>query len=355
MEDGFDNLPMAKLMREYSGDVDDLETTSIPTKTNVGLVLDVSELSDEMVVDRGPNRDRGLPRYHLDTLNLDRITTVVTEQQIFLERAASLIAERKNYFKIDPGDTLLPILRGTSSLPQLCAARLALRHRVELGMKAWRKYITEYQLPVDSKPVLSPLSTVPELYQPLQDITEPDKKLRYLYQQIPHHKEQLTQKGQRALENTRSWLDILPMPDALKTTFLDNAAQEPAETEVKEVKKASKGKEREHQAPAKPSAQSSVWMGMETPFKSANAWFVDPGKSNRPRQPGTSKPPAEPNILLGIATPLAPQTVKGWEGREQPPHMSDQPQLPEVARKPDRAKSQASVRSEEKRDRSHRR
>ena len=150
MEDGFDNSPMAKLMREYSGDVDDLETTSIPTKTNVGLVLDVSELSDEMVVDRGPNRDRGLPRYHLDTLNLDRITTVVTEQQIFLERAASLIAERKNYFKIDPGDTLLPILRGTSSLPQLCGAWLALRRRVELGTKAWRKYITEYQLPVDS-------------------------------------------------------------------------------------------------------------------------------------------------------------------------------------------------------------
>ena len=323
MEDCFDNSPMAKLMREYSGDADDLETAGIPTQTNVGLVLDISELSDKMVVDRGPDRDRGLPRYHLDTLNLDRITTVVTEQQIFLERAASLIVERKNYFKIDPGDTLLPILRGTSSVPQLRVAWLALRHRVELGTKAWRKCITEYRLPMDSKPTLSPLSTVPELYQPLQDISEPDKKLHYLYRQIPHHKEQLTQEGQRALENTRLWLDILPMPRALKAAFPDSKAEQSAETEVKEVKKASKGKEREHQAPAKPSAQSSVWMGMEMPFKSTNAWFVNPGKSNRPRQPGTSKPPTEPNILLGIATPLAPQTVKGWEGREQLPHMSD--------------------------------
>ena len=167
MENGFENSPMARLVKEYSGDADDLEAAGIPTETNINLLLDVPELSPDMIVDRGSERDRGLPRYHLNTLNFDRMTAVVTEQQIFLERAAALIMERTNYFKIDPGDTLLPILQGTSSLAQLRAAWLALRHRIELGTKAWKKYIAEYQLPIDAKPTLSPLSTLPELYQPL--------------------------------------------------------------------------------------------------------------------------------------------------------------------------------------------
>ena len=355
MESGFDSSPMAKLIREYSGEADDLEVSSIPTQVNVGLVLDMSELSEEMVVDRGLVRDKGLPRYQLDALNLDRITTVVTEQQIFLERAAGLITERTNYFKIDPGDTLLPILKGTSSLAQLRAAWLALRHRIELGTKAWKKYITEYQLPPDSKPSLSPLSTLPELYQPLQDIADRDEKLRYLYERIPHHNEQLTQEGRHSLESTRSWLDILPVPDALKNAFLDDTNEPPPTTTVKETKKVSKGKEREHQRSSKPDARSSVWMGMETPFKSANAWFVDPGKSNRAKQPGASKPPAEPNILLGIATPLAPQTVKGWEAREQPPHMTGQQQEPEGSRKSGRAESQVSSRRNARGDHSRHR
>jgi len=85
MEDSFNNSPMARLIKEYSGKADDLEAAGIPMKTNVGLVLGVSKLSAHMIVDRGPDGDQRLPRYHLTALHLDRITTVVTEQQIFLE------------------------------------------------------------------------------------------------------------------------------------------------------------------------------------------------------------------------------------------------------------------------------
>ena len=63
---------------------------------------------------------------------------------------------------------------------------------------------------------------------------------------------------------------------------------------------------------------------MDTPFKSTNAWFVEPGRSNRSKQPGTTKPPTvETNILVGIATPLPPSTsnIRQWEEREQPPHL----------------------------------
>ena len=65
---------------------------------------------------------------------------------------------------------------------------------------------------------------------------------------------------------------------------------------------------------------------MDTPFKGANKWFVDDSKSNRSRQPGTSRTQGEDtNILLGIATPLPPRAtvVKDWGDRDPPPHKSD--------------------------------
>jgi hypothetical protein len=354
MENGFENSPMARLLREYSGEGGELEASSVPTKTNVDLILGVSELTPHMIVDRGPEGDQRLPRYHLATLHLDRMSTVITELQIFVERAAGIIMERTNYFKIDPGDTLLPLLKGTSSLPQLRAAWLALRHRIELATKAWKKYSVEYQLPPDSKPVLSPISTLPELYLSLQDIAEPDDKLRYLYNQIPHHQEQLTQEGRRSLQDTRSWVNVLPMPDALRNVFSESKAGQPSPTEVRRV---SRGKEREHRSAPRPGASSTVWMGMETPFKSANAWFVEHGRSNRSRQPGTSRPPTEPNILLGIATPQAPQTLREWENRERPPHMTGPPRDTEAGpsrdaeadRNSHRGESQASSRADEQR------
>ncbi|KIK05316.1 hypothetical protein K443DRAFT_91526, partial [Laccaria amethystina LaAM-08-1] len=334
MEDGFDRSPMARLIKEYSGEAgeaDNLDAAGIPTRTNVNLVLGDNDLTTHMIVDRGPDADQRLPRYHLTALHLDRITTVVTEQQIFLERAAGLITERTTCFKIDPGDTLLPLLRGASSVAQLRAAWLALRHRVELGTKAWQKYTTEYQLPVDSKPTLSPLSTLPELYPPLQDIAGSDDKLRYLYSQVPHHKEQLTQEGKDSLERARSWLDVLPMPEVLKNAFTESKQEHRPTKETKAVRKGAKGKEKERQGSSRTvvqtaTVQPTVWMGTETPFKSANNWFVDQGRSNRARQPGTSRPQTEPNILLGIATPQQPSSVRVWEGREQPPHIPTQPQ-----------------------------
>ena len=85
-----------------------------------------------------------------------------------------------------------------------------------------------------------------------------------------------------------------------------------------------KGKERSWEEVKQPAQSTSVWMGMDTPFKSMNAWFVEPGKSNRSKQPGMTKPPSvETNILVGIATPLVPGTsnIRQWGEREEPPHL----------------------------------
>ena len=338
---------MAKLIREFTS-VDD-DSQRIPTATNVAFFLSLTELSPEMVVDRGVNRDKGLPRYLLETSNLQLTEIVVTELQIFIQQASGLIAERKSFFIVDPGDTMMSILRGTSSLAQLNAAWSALRSRVELGMKAWKKYGVEYQHSPEERPVLSPLSTLPELYTPLSDIEGDEQRLRYLFTHIPHHKEQLSSEGYSALQKTRSWVHILPLPDSLKEAFVNDQKEDngpnPAVSNSEARLDKGKAKASIHSRrrgkdtitttndPVPSGSSNSIWMGMDTPFKGANKWFVDNNKSNRSRQPGTSRAQGEDtNILLGIATPLPPKTttIKDWGDRERPPHQPD-PKVTNVA------------------------
>ena len=129
--------PMGQLMAEYSS-----------TETSVMLVLSLGELTLDLIVDRGENRTRGLRRYHLLETTLDNICMVVRAQQTFVQQAASLMVEGKAQFIVDPRDTLIPILQGTNSLPQLYVAWKALMARMRLGVKTWGKYVAEYHLQV---------------------------------------------------------------------------------------------------------------------------------------------------------------------------------------------------------------
>jgi len=79
---------------------------------------------------------------------MDDVCTVVTSQQTFIQQAAALIMEGKPQFTVNPKDTLIPILQGTSSLPQFYVAWKVLISRMRLGVKTWDEYIAEYQLQV---------------------------------------------------------------------------------------------------------------------------------------------------------------------------------------------------------------
>jgi len=347
MENGFKNSPMASLLRQFSSE--DVESQGLSTKTKIQLIVDVVEMGPEMIVDRGPEQDNGLPCYHLMHRDLDRVQDTVTELQIFLQRAANLIEEHKTHFLVDPGDTLLPILAGTSSLGQLNAAWKALRLRVELGAKAWKKYITEYQQPSDLKLTLSPTSTHPDLYNDLDGIESSKQKLRYMYSNIPHHKDQLTEEGQISLQKVRSsWVHVLPIPMSICNAFHLNEKNTPIltptiRTKDLPVQALNKGKQREYEGPSQtkgrrtrgltaskwddpqPSDGTSIWMGTDTPFKSTNSWFMELGRSNRSHQEGTSKQltPTQ-DILLGIVMPQTDTlaiSMSDWKGRQTPPHM----------------------------------
>jgi len=138
------------------------------------------------------------------------------------------------------------------------------------------------------------------------------------------------------------------MPEVLKNAFSENKAECCPTTETQVTKRGAKGKEKERKTSSGPGVQSSVWMGMDMPFKSANNWFVDPGRSNQVRQPGTSWPQTEPNILLGIVMPPQPSMAREWEGREQPPHMLAQLPNPGVSSQPQRLKSRVTPQANER-------
>jgi len=137
MEDGFKNSPMAKLMEQYTPG--DLESQNLSTQTKVQLIIDIEELGPKIIIDRGAERTSGLPHYHLAPKDLDRVQSTITELQFFLQQAARMIEERQTHFIIDPGDTLLPILSGMSSLGQMNVVWKALQLCINLGSKVWKK------------------------------------------------------------------------------------------------------------------------------------------------------------------------------------------------------------------------
>ena len=258
MEDGFKNSPMAKLMEQYMPG--DLESQNLSTQTKVQLIIDVEELGPEMIIDRGTERMSGLPCYHLAPKDLDRVQSTITELQFFLQQAARMIEEWQTHFIIDPGDTLLPILSGMSSLRQMNAVWKALWLHIDLGTKVWKKYIAEYcQTPQDNL-ILSPLSTVPELYTELDRIDDADQKLRFLYTNVPHHRDQLTEEGQTSLKKAcSSWFHVLQMPPGLRDAFHADEKPTPTPTLCEQLRgllpPMNKGKERERGKSKSPSPQ----------------------------------------------------------------------------------------------------
>ena len=128
---------LAQLMLEYSS-----------MEGSIMSILSLGELTVNLIIDRGEGIKRGLRRYHLATATMDHIYIVAMAQQTLVQRAAALMVEGKSQFIVDPKDTLIPILQGTNSLPQLYVAWKALMARMRLGVKTWGKYVAEYQLQV---------------------------------------------------------------------------------------------------------------------------------------------------------------------------------------------------------------
>ena len=133
------------------------------------LLVTKDDLEPELIK-RMEDLNRGITKYKLADEFLESLSKTSTELQVFVEKAARLLEERSQHFIVDPKDTLIQILKGTSSLPQLNVACKTIQKRLELGHRTLNKYMEQYQHAPHTELLLSPVSTLPDLHSGLNDL-----------------------------------------------------------------------------------------------------------------------------------------------------------------------------------------
>ena len=345
--------PMAKLMEQYSGEEDG---AALSTEAWVTILVTKDDLETELI-EKVEDLNKGVTKYKFSDEFVEVLSKVSTELQVFVEKAAGLIEERTRHFIVDPKDTLIRILKGTTSLPQLNVAWKTFQKRLELGHRTLNKYMLQYQRGPQAELLLSPVSTLPDLHSELNDLHTADQRLRYMYQRFPNHREHLTEQAETALDQGKSWMNILPLPTTWKNAFIPEKEQPPETSE----RRISKGKQRE----AKESADDEddndptarIWLGAETPFKGPNKWFG--GGRLKARESVTDQVTMKSNktnqnVLFGIATPQIPiwasdpsnhskrpkvdraLQLRKWPDREAPPHITQPIRRESLAKRKDR-------------------
>jgi len=118
--------------------------------------------------------------------------------------------------------------------------------------------------------------TLRDIHSELQDIQTADQQLQYLYQNFPHHRDQLTPQAESALDQSKSWMNILLLPNTLKNILIPEAEDK----EQKQVSQTSKGKQKETRVELdgeEDTAGERIWLGSDTPYKGPNKWFDKEG------------------------------------------------------------------------------
>jgi hypothetical protein len=132
----------------------------VPVLTEVTLLIGKGGLNCMDVIDRGILIGTNLPHFMLNETMTKRVTNTVSRLQIILHCALGLIPERSSTFEVDPHGVLVNILLGAHNVAQMNAAWVALKTRMQLGVKNFEKYSAQFQYNVVQA---SPVSTVLEL------------------------------------------------------------------------------------------------------------------------------------------------------------------------------------------------
>ena len=213
-ERGYENSPMAKLVRQYKEDSNDedtstwLQATTLSSKKTL-LVSDIVER-------------RGLQQtYALYPTLLEEVTHVVSKLQILLEHTSALIPERTSHFEVDPRDTFISILRESSDLGQIHTAWMGLTRRLTLALGNLVKYEIQYKGPIEGREFetpASPISTDVGIYKAIEGEEDRDFHMRNIYKNVPHHQDQIH--SPRKLRDGTAWSSIIPLPNCTQDTTL---------------------------------------------------------------------------------------------------------------------------------------
>ncbi|KAJ6477131.1 hypothetical protein C8R47DRAFT_1220059 [Mycena vitilis] len=206
-----ETVRMERLIQEYAKEGDEnLEDPGESTEQGARLLALQMSLEAWDVEDRGEEREVGTPRYALEAKMMVRVDKIACELQLFLEKASALVVGRTRFFRVDPEDAILPILRGCGSMAQLVAAWEIMRKRLELGQAFFKKYLKEFRYP-DSIEDYSPASTTMELKESLAEHKTGDARLRHLMAYYPHHNGGLRDYQDRLRVMSADWDTVIQL------------------------------------------------------------------------------------------------------------------------------------------------
>ena len=301
MERGYSLSPMYSLILEYNQE----RGNNLSTAAEVSWILQKPCLKPQDI-ERREDFDAHLAVRVVDT-ELQPILRVVTELQTFLDRMAQLIQERTSVFRIDPRETMTSALQGCASRSQLEVAHKILLKRLLVAQQTVAKYEAQYR---QAEIPLSPLSTVPELYEEFDAIESVDNRMRFMLDSVPHHQSQILPAAREALRSGLSWDIVNPTQPLPSSTSLPPSAEPPQALNTKGKKKV----DWDDSSPWE-NASTSIEQGREldeglepsfgfqTPFKKGTRFFdasADGPSSGYFSTPGSM---FTPDITMGLATP----------------------------------------------------
>lgn len=239
----------------------------------------------------------------------------------------------------------MSILKQSLDISQIHAAWMGLTKRLSLAQENLLKYEIQYCRAIpgeDFDMPTSPVSMELGIHEVVEDLDNLDLQMRYLFNNVPHHQDQI--KSPRKLRDGASWDEILSLPNNLQGNELSrlpsivvNSGEEQGDSQR------TKGKRRitdEFNSP--PTSPHILNVGYSTPFKSSSQFFSRPGGVQLPSS-GTM---SQQNVLMGLALPNTPafenilssgnsyqtQRVSSqirshpsnpFKGRPLPPHMEE--------------------------------
>ena len=300
-ERGYESSPMVRLVQQYKEDSNDDDTLTWLRATTLSSKKTL--LASDIVEKRGRQST-----YALYPALLEEVTWVVGKLKIFLERTSALIPERTLYFKVDPRDTFLSILQESSDPDQIHAAWMGLSRRLGLAQENLLKYEIQYKGPIEGEELvlpMSPISTDVGIYEAIEEEEDKDFCMRYIYENVPHHQDQI--RSPHKLRDGTAWGSIIPLPNSIQDTTSSTLPTIPEQEDIPDIheavaEKRDKGKRRitdEFTSP--PTSPRVMNVGYGTPFKSSSQFFVRPGIPLPPSETLTQK-----SILLGLGLPRIP-------------------------------------------------
>jgi hypothetical protein len=322
MEEGYSSSPMAALKAEF--EIETVHNMSIEAAATI--LATKLTLNPEDIEDRGVSRLSNEPRFSLTRDVFIEVDGVTTELQELLKKAAELIKECETFFHIDPRGVLVNLLRGAQDLGQIFAAWNTLRKRIALGLQYFEKYNTQYQ--TQELPT-SPASTDPGIIDSMVFCETDNDRLCYMYQNIPHHQEELNDMAKLYLPDFRNWESLILPPSKLveayplrpleedpsiityneigeclvRSQLLSEKAKESVSVE-NEKHRQGWGMSIEDDLDSDSATAFDVNTGVygpQTPYKTSSQWFVP---SDKPIPNSQVLPVSgEPNILEGLGSP----------------------------------------------------